>query len=444
MAERTEFPHGYVARRSALDLSDLVPPQMIVTSPPYWGKRSYEEAGKEIWGGDPNCEHDFSLSSPPPRRRSNADAEHEGCIKRVGIEVYDAVPSAFCSKCGAHLCQLGQENTPQEFAEHLADIFAGIPMRDDATVWVNIMDTYVSAKGKSGAAGVDTGRRRKDGGETMQKAESNVGGHGVTAPGDDVAELRKWNLKGKDLACVPWRFAMAMQARGFYYRAEIIWDKENTMPCSVQDRPWVSHEQILVFSKNAKYKFNPMALEIPVQSSSAARLMKPIPEFGNYWENKGEGKDNEGGGSPRMQGRRQKWAGHPNQQTIHKRRMAGGGEYVAPESGKYGTEEGAKDGLDFRKPRSVWRMPTSNHSSKVSAHIAPMPIDIPLRCIPLGSDKGDVVLDPFAGTGTVCLAAAKLERRFIGTDKDPRLPEFLREWYGRMPELKSGNLGFGV
>ncbi len=61
---------------------------------------------------------------------------------------------------------------------------------------------------------------------------------------------------------------------------------------------------------------------------------------------------------------------------------------------------------------SVWELPVS----RVKGHPAPFPLELPARLIRLFSNPGDLVLDPFAGTGTTLIAAGQLGRRAIGYD----------------------------
>lgn len=44
----------------------------------------------------------------------------------------------------------------------------------------------------------------------------------------------------------------------------------------------------------------------------------------------------------------------------------------------------------------------------------------------MSSDEGDIVLDPFIGTGTTAVAAKKLGRKFIGIDIDPKYVEIAK------------------
>jgi DNA modification methylase len=64
--------------------------------------------------------------------------------------------------------------------------------------------------------------------------------------------------------------------------------------------------------------------------------------------------------------------------------------------------------------KSVWSFPAI--SAKKVGHPAPFPEELPHRLIQLYTFKGDVVLDPFAGSGTTCLAAAQDGRHYVGYD----------------------------
>ena len=69
-----------------------------------------------------------------------------------------------------------------------------------------------------------------------------------------------------------------------------------------------------------------------------------------------------------------------------------------------------EDFLEWTK--SVWTF--SAIQARKIGHPAPFPVELPHRCIQLFSYKGDVVLDPFAGSGTTCLAAHQDSRIYIG------------------------------
>ncbi len=72
--------------------------------------------------------------------------------------------------------------------------------------------------------------------------------------------------------------------------------------------------------------------------------------------------------------------------------------------------------LKFTK--SVWKFP-AERASKIG-HPAPFPIELPYRLIQLYTFEGEVVLDPFVGSGTTCIAALKTNRKYVAYDIDER------------------------
>jgi modification methylase len=87
------------------------------------------------------------------------------------------------------------------------------------------------------------------------------------------------------------------------------------------------------------------------------------------------------------------------------------GNYSRYPNGKKNTI-GRDDFLAFTK--SVWDFPAE--SARRVGHPAPFPVELPSRCIQLYTFQGDVVLDPFCGVGSSCVAAAKGDRHYIGYD----------------------------
>ena len=68
--------------------------------------------------------------------------------------------------------------------------------------------------------------------------------------------------------------------------------------------------------------------------------------------------------------------------------------------------------------KSVWSFPTA--SAKKVGHPSPYPVELPHRLIQLFSFEGDVVLDPFMGSGTTGIAALKSARHFVGYETQQR------------------------
>lgn len=67
------------------------------------------------------------------------------------------------------------------------------------------------------------------------------------------------------------------------------------------------------------------------------------------------------------------------------------------------------------------------HSSRRDTHPCQLPIHLLERLILMATDEGDVVLDPFLGTGTTAVAAKKLGRHYIGIDVDKEYVEMAKK-----------------
>ena len=71
--------------------------------------------------------------------------------------------------------------------------------------------------------------------------------------------------------------------------------------------------------------------------------------------------------------------------------------------------------------RSVWTFPAE--SARKIGHPAPFPIELPYRLIQLYTFKDEVILDPFCGSGSACIAALKTGRHYIGYDTEKEYVE---------------------
>jgi DNA modification methylase len=131
--------------------------------------------------------------------------------------------------------QIGLELSLDKYLNSLVEIFDQVRrvLRDDGTLWLNIGDSYTS------------------GGRTWRAPDKK---NPIRAM--DVRPPTPEGLKPKDLIGVPWKMAFALQAAGWYLRADIIWDKPNCQPESVKDRPTRCHEYLFLFSKNEQYLYN--------------------------------------------------------------------------------------------------------------------------------------------------------------------------------------------
>jgi DNA modification methylase len=271
-----------------------------------------------------------------------------------------------CLKCGAKRidAQIGLEETPEQYVANMVEVFRGVwrVLCKDGTLWLNLGDSYaMSTKGSSG------------------KGEKQI-----TNAGTLLAD-RKWRipdrLKPKDLVGIPWRVAFALQADGWYLRSDIIWAKPNPMPESVTDRPTKAHEYLFLLSKNERYFYDAEAIREPQSEGTFER-------FGN-------------GKAPRQI--------NPKARIADQRSVLSNAKYkqCAPDAI-------LPDGC--RNKRSVWTVPTTPYAE---AHFATFPPDLIKPCILAGTKSGDVVLDPFAGSGTTGTVAIEFGRKAILIELNP-------------------------
>lgn len=138
--------------------------------------------------------------------------------------------------------QIGLEASLNDYISSLVTIFEQVRRvtRDDGTLWLNIGDSYTSG-GRTWRA-----PDKKNPIRAMQFRPPTPEG-----------------LKAKDLIGVPWRLAFALQAAGWYLRADVIWNKPNVQPESVKDRPTRSHEYVFLFSKSERYLYDSTAVRGP-------------------------------------------------------------------------------------------------------------------------------------------------------------------------------------
>jgi len=180
-------------------------------------------------------------------------------------------------------------------------------------------------------------------------------------------------LKEKDLIGIPWMLAFALRADGWYLRQDIIWHKPNPMPESVRDRCTKSHEYIFLLSKNKYYYYDNESIKEP------ARDWGTRDRTNGKYHNEGTG--------------------------------------LQPHSGL--TKSYSK-----ANKRSVWSI--TNKSYK-GAHFATYPPELITPCILAGSEKDDIVLDPFMGSGTTAMVARSLGRYYIGCELHKEYNNLIQE-----------------
>jgi DNA modification methylase len=207
-------------------------------------------------------------------------------------------------------------------------------------------------------------------GDTYQNAKRQAGGvdpkqrhrrHGLRPQDVGVP-----GLKPKDLVGIPWMFAFEARRRGWYLRSDIVWAKPNPMCEPVEDRPTHAHEYVFLLSKARQYFWDAEAVKEQGVIPAGTRGAK---------------------GSAA--------------------RKASGVNARPPEYKVY-------DGM--RNLRSVWWIQARPF---VDGHSATMPEALVTPCLLAGSRRGDIVFDPFMGSGTVGKVAERLGRRWVGVDLNP-------------------------
>jgi len=92
--------------------------------------------------------------------------------------------------------------------------------------------------------------------------------------------------------------------------------------------------------------------------------------------------------------------------------------FLFSKSEKYFYETSAVSGPNGRRQRTVWDVKTQA-VPEANGHFATFPPALIEPCVLTGSRAGDLILDPFVGSGTTGLVAGKLDRRFVGIELNP-------------------------
>jgi site-specific DNA-methyltransferase (cytosine-N4-specific) len=294
-----------------------------------------------------------------------------------------------------HPGQLGQEPTLREFLANMVEVFdlCRELLADDGTLWLNMGDSYASSGGPTGpmTGAQFINRQRGKAAICLQNRQAG----------------REAGLKPKDLVGQPWRLAFALQDAGWWLRQDIIWHKPNPMPESVRDRCTKAHEYLFLLTRSDKYFYDQAAVLEPVSPNTHARLSQDVQaQIGSTRAN-GGAKTN---GNMKAVGRK-----------VYPGTGVGFGRgYDAEPKARVKNNASFDQAMAImpseRNRRSVWTIATQSYSG---AHFATFPEALVEPCILAGSRPGDVVFDPFMGSGTVASVAQRLGRRWLGAELNP-------------------------
>jgi DNA modification methylase len=193
--------------------------------------------------------------------------------------------------------------------------------------------------------------------------------------GDTYADRR--------LLMVPHRIGLLADDLGWTVRNDLIWRKSSPAPESPRNRWRSGYEHVFFLTKRPSgYRFNGDALRVPHAEATLRR-----------W---GAG---QAYGGPKSKNRRR-----PNDSRM-------------------------REGQVFRLnpkgclPTDVWSIPSANTTA---GHYAAFPSQMVKPLVEACSLPGELVLDPFAGSGTTCVVAAELGRRCLGVELNPEYAEMAR------------------
>jgi DNA modification methylase len=265
--------------------------------------------------------------------------------------------------------QIGLEETPERYVEVLTNVFELIrnKLTNDGNLFVNLGDKYD---------------------------------------------------KNKNLMLIPSMFAFSMMKKGWILRNKIIWYKPNHQPSPVKDRLTNTYEEILHFVKNKKYYYDLDSTRIPFEQNEDEnkkvyeRFYKKIHNSLNLTEiekamainelNKlyKEGKINK---DARLKIRNQA-------------KVLYGGDTKLSGRAKELEAKGYYFHCNNPKGKNMGDMLMVNIKSYHGIHEAVFPEELVEPLLKMGSAEGDIVLDPFAGTGTTCRVAERLGRIGVGVE----------------------------
>lgn len=267
--------------------------------------------------------------------------------------------------------QIGLEKTWQEYIRKLIDVFGEVKrvLKKSGSCFVNLGDSYASIGKLCGDF------TREDDDPKWGKHDKNRG----------RSRVPKGSYPEKSLLFIPHRFAIAMIDAGWRARNTLIWVKPNAMPESVQDRWKKAHEYIFFFTKSKKYYFNLDTIRTPHKEVSIKRA--------EYEQGR-----NAMGLNPSSMG--VKYKGNERYYGMPARMVK-----LNPLGGI---------------PPDYFLVNTNcTEDDTISDHYATYPKKLIVPLIKAGCPEKGLVLDPFNGSGTTCVVAKHLSRKYLGIELNP-------------------------
>lgn len=270
---------------------------------------------------------------------------------------------------------IGLEETWDQHLGNLLNVLTRVRrvLRDDGTLWLNYGDAYV----------------------TSDKPRKGL------------------NLGLKQLMNLPARLTIAMQDAGWILRSKIVWHKRNPQPeGGAYDRPTRAYEEVFLFSKYQKYYYDADAVRTPPKLRKYRRPHSWALTSSTTHSPLAHERHKLKMGKPSMWVHNKGVSHDPRQLEDERRRLRKPHErgYKRPHEGfdrnwdLMTKEEQQANGANLR---NVWSIAPRGVKG---AHFAVFPKELVRIPILAGCPVGGLVLDPFAGSGTVGVVAAELGR----------------------------------
>lgn len=289
-------------------------------------------------------------------------------LKNNSIKCVITSPPYYKARNYGNADQIGLEETPEKYVESLVNVFEGLKskMTSDGNLFVNLGDKYD---------------------------------------------------KNKSLMLIPSLFAIKMIENGWILRNKIIWYKPNHQPSPVKDRLTNTYEEIFHFTKQRKYYYDLDSIRIPIEynekegEKAHKRFKERIEQSDLSEEQKSLAMEE----LIRL---------HKEKRINKDARLKLKGSHKTLFGGDSNLSGRAKEletkGFYFHcnnpKGKNLGDLLSVNIKSHKGIHEAIFPEELVIPLIKVGSGEGDIVLDPFAGTGTTCRVAEDLGRVGLGVE----------------------------
>lgn len=300
--------------------------------------------------------------------------------------------------------ELGSEPTFEDWVDNLVGLARELKrvLVPAGSLWIVLGDRYVAHGGQH--AHPSAPQRLRDKGSDYQRH----------MPGRTTLRGFPDGVRRKSLLLAPYRFAIAMCEDGWILRDRVVWAKTNGLPESVQDRLHARDEVVFRFTLREKAYFDVDAIREAYAIASIARAQ---PGRAATFAGKKHAAPGQPARTPKIWTGRE---GDAHRAAFHREGRIRTGKKVPG-----------------KNPGNVWPLATAAGGGSPFAHFAMFPAKLVRRPILATVPPGGVVLDPFAGTGTVAEVANDHMRRAVLIELDPASIEHIRIRTQRRPTIVS-------